>query len=74
MICYKSYSTFSYCSQMEHIKYLIVGTDMSIMSIINSAVLLLIVGSKNSLEKANIRGDIFEVRITRFTSEFLTRC
>ena len=30
--CYKS--TFSYCFQMEHIKYLIIGTDMSIMSII----------------------------------------
>ena len=43
---------------MEHIEYLIVGTDMSIMSINNSVVHLLTVGSKNSLEKANIEGDI----------------
>ena len=43
---------------MEHIKYLTVGTDMSIMS--SSVVLLLIVGSKNSLEKADIEGVILK--------------
>ena len=43
----------------NHLKYLIIGTDMSIMSIVLYFVLLLIVGSKNSLEKANLEDDIF---------------
>ena len=40
---------------MEHITYLIVGTDMSMVL----SFFLLIVWNKNNLEKANIKGDIW---------------